>query len=163
GVLKLYFGESNQPTPEFIKQAVYKAIQEGHTFYSQNGGLPTLRVAIADHYQRLQNVTLDPRREICVTASGVQALFMAMRCVLDPGDEAIILTPAWPNGASITAMASGNAVLIPQILRGTRYEIDWTALEAAVTPRSRMLLVTSPSNPLGWVATDEDQRRLLEF
>jgi hypothetical protein len=163
GVLKLYFGESNQPTPAFIKEAVYKAIEDGYTFYSENGGIPSLRQTIANHYQRLQNVTLDPKREIAVTASGVQALFMAIRCVLDPGDEGIVLTPAWPNGASIIAMASAKPVLIPQPLRGDRYEIDWDALDAAVTSRTRMLLVTSPSNPLGWVATEEYQRRLLDF
>jgi aspartate/methionine/tyrosine aminotransferase len=88
---------------------------------------------------------------------------MAIRCVLDPGDEGIVLTPAWPNGASIIAMANARPVLIAQPLRGDRYEIDWEALEAAVNPRTRMLLFTSPSNPLGWVATEQDQLRLLDF
>jgi hypothetical protein len=111
-------------------------------------------------------VSLDPRREIVVTASGVQALNVAVRCMLDPGDEALILTPAWPNGASIVAMSNARAVEVPQPLCGEkikRYEIDWHALEAAVTPRTRLLLYTSPSNPLGWVATLEDQDRLLTF
>ena len=163
GVLKLYFGESNQSTPAFIKQAASKALEDGHTFYSENGGIPSLRETIARQYRLLQNVTLDPKRELAVTASGVQALFMAIRAVLDPGDEGIVLTPAWPNGASIIGMANATAVLIAQPLRGDRYDIDWEALEAAVTPRTRMLLFTSPSNPLGWVATEEDRRRLLEF
>ena len=163
GVLKLYFGESNQSTPDFIKQAAYRALEEGYTFYSENGGIPSLREAIARQYQLLQNVTLDPQRELAVTASGVQALFMAIRAVLDPGDEGIVLTPAWPNGASIIGMANAKAVLIAQPLCGDRYDIDWDALGAAVTPRTRMLLFTSPSNPLGWVATEDDQRRLLDF
>src|SRR5260370_20068357 len=123
GVLKLYFGESNQPTPAFIKQAAWKAIEGGYTFYTENGGIPSLRQAIAEHYQRLQNVTLDPKRELVITASGVQALLMAIRCVLDPGDEGIVLTPAWPHGTSIIAMASAKPVLIAQPLRGDRYEI----------------------------------------
>ena len=163
GVLKLYFGESNQPTPAFIKQAAERAIEAGYTFYSENGGLPGLRQTIAEHYQRLQQVTLHPQREIAVFASGVQSLFMAIRAVLDPGDEAIVLTPAWPNGASIIGMANATPVLIAQPLHGDRYSIDWQALEAAVTPRTKMILLTSPSNPLGWVATEDDQRRMLDF
>ena len=104
GVLKLYFGESNQPTPEFIKQAAIQALADGYTFYTENAGLPSLRRAIAEHYRKLHGVALDPETEIVITASGVQALNVAIRCVLDPGDEALVLTPAWPNGAAIVAM-----------------------------------------------------------
>src|ERR1039458_5811117 len=133
GVLKLYFGESNQPTPAYIKQAAIRALDAGFTFYTENAGLLSLREAIADYYRRMHGVSLDPRREIVVTASGLQALNVALRCVLDPGDEALILTPAWPNGASIVAMSNARPVTIPQPLCGDRYSIDWHALEAAVT------------------------------
>jgi aspartate aminotransferase len=163
GVLKLYFGESNIPTPEFIKRAAQKAMADGFTFYTENAGLPSLRKALARYYQELHGVELDPAAEFVITASGVQALNLGIRCVIDPGDEALVLTPAWPNGASNVAMANGVALEIPQPLIGDRYQIDFTALEAAVTPRTRMLLYTSPSNPLGWVATIDDQRRLLDF
>ncbi len=163
GVLKLYFGESNLPTPEYIKRAAAQAMADGFTYYTENAGLPSLRRAIADHYARFQNVTLDPASEIVVTTSGVQALNVAIRAVLDPGDEAIVLTPAWPNGSSIIAMANARVHQIAQPLRGDRYEVDYAALEAAVTPRTRLLIYTSPSNPLGWVATETDQQRLLDF
>lgn len=163
GVLKLYFGESNRPTPEFIKQAAARALEEGHTFYTGNAGTPALRGALADYYQRLHGVRLDPRAEIAVTASGVQALSLSLRCLVDPGDEALVLTPAWPNGASILRMAHAVVKEIPHPLDAGRYSIDFDALERAVTPRSRVLLYTSPSNPLGWVASEEDQERLLEF
>src|ERR1035438_6524704 len=96
GVLRLYFGESNLPTLEYIKQAANRALADGYTFYTENAGLPTLRRALADNYRRLHGVELDPSGEIVVTASGVQALNLGIRCVLDPGDEAIVLTPAWP-------------------------------------------------------------------
>jgi aspartate/methionine/tyrosine aminotransferase len=165
-VLSLYFGESNQPTPPYIKQAAVRALDAGFTFYTENAGLLSLREALAAYYQRIHGVSLDPRREIVITASGVQALNVAIRCVLDPGDEALILTPAWPNGASIIALSNARAVEVPQPLcggRDKRYEIDWQALEAAVTPRTRLLLYTSPSNPLGWVATQMDQDRLIAF
>ena len=163
GVLRLYFGESNLPTPRYIKQAAVRAMEEGYTFYTENAGLPSLRHAIAEHYRRLQGVELDPWEEIVVTASGVQALNVAIRCLLDPGDEALVLTPAWPNGSSIIAMANGVARQVPHPLCGGRYGVNFEALQAAVTPRTRMLLYTSPSNPLGWVATDAEQQGLLDF
>jgi aspartate aminotransferase len=163
GVLRLYFGESNLPTPEFIKQAAIAALADGYTFYTENAGLPSLRRAIAEQYRRLHHVELDPLSEIVITASGVQALNVAIRSVLDPGDEALILTPAWPNGASNVAMANAVAREVPHPLCGERYTIDFGALEAAVTPRTRLLLYTSPSNPLGWVATEAEQQRLLDF
>jgi aspartate/methionine/tyrosine aminotransferase len=163
GVLKLYFGESNLPTPEYIKRAAQKAMADGFTFYTENAGLPSLRKALARYYQELHGLELDPAGEFVITASGVQALNVGIRCVLDPGDEALVLTPAWPNGASIVAMANAVAIEIAHPLVGDRYQIDFAALEAAVTPRTRMLLYTSPSNPLGWVATVDEQGQLLEF
>jgi aspartate/methionine/tyrosine aminotransferase len=163
GVLRLYFGESNLPTPDYIKHAAVRAMENGFTFYTENAGLPSLRRAIADNYARLHQVELDPTSEIVVTASGVQALHLAIRCVLDPGDEAIVLTPAWPNGSSSIMMANAAVRQIPHPLCGERYRLDFDALEAAVTRRTRLLLYTSPSNPLGWVATDEEQQGLLDF
>ncbi len=163
GVLRLYFGESNLPTPDYIKRAAVHAMENGFTFYTENAGLPSLRRAIAENYRRLHNVELDPGSEIVVTASGVQALNLAIRCVLDPGDEALVLTPAWPNGSSSIMMANAAVKQIAHPLCGDRYVCDFDALEASVTPRTRLLLYTSPSNPLGWVATAEEQRKLLEF
>ena len=163
GVLRLYFGESNLPTPDYIKQAAVAAMENGFTFYTENAGLPSLRRALAENYRRLHRVELDPTSEIVVTASGVQALHLAIRCVLDPGDEAIVLTPAWPNGSSSIMMANAKVTQIAHPLCGDRYAVDFAALEAAVTPRTRLLLYTSPSNPLGWVATEEEQRKILDF
>lgn len=163
GVLKLYFGESNLPTPDYIKRAAQKAMADGYTFYTENAGLPSLRKSLARYYQELHGVELDPAGEIVITASGVQALNVSIRCVLDPGDQALVLTPAWPNGASNVAMANAAPIEIAHPLVGDRYQIDFAALEAAVTPRTRMLLYTSPSNPLGWVATIDEQQKLLDF
>lgn len=163
GVLRLYFGESNLPTPDYIKQAAIRAMQDGFTFYTENAGLPSTRRAIADYYRRMQSVEIDPASEIVITASGVQALNVAIRCVLDPGDEALILTPCWPNGTSIVTMANATAHQIAHPLCGDRYRVDFDALHAAITPRTRLLVYTSPSNPLGWVATLEEQQALLDF
>jgi aspartate/methionine/tyrosine aminotransferase len=86
-----------------------------------------------------------------------------MRCILDPGDEAVVITPAWPNGVGIAGLFSARAVEIPYLLRGQKYELDFTTLEMAIGRDTRMILYTSPSNPLGWVASTEDQDRLLDL
>jgi len=163
GVLKLYFGESNLPTPRYIKDAASRALQEGFTFYTHNAGLPSLREAIAEKYLELHRVRLNPESEIVVTASGVQALNVAIRCLLDPGDEAMLLTPAWPNASAIVRLCSATPREIPLVLDGTRYRINFEGLQAAIGSRTRLLVYTSPSNPLGWVATEKDQKDLLEF
>lgn len=163
GVYKLQFGESNMPTPQYIKEAATTAINDGWTFYSENAGLPALREAIARKYADLHNVELDPQREIVVTASGVQALNLTIRCTIDPGDEALILSPNWPNGTEIVRMFGAIPREVPLVMQNKRFVIDFAALEAALTPRTRLLLYTSPSNPLGWVATVEEQQQLLDF
>ncbi len=162
-VYPLYFGESNLPTPEFIKRALDKAVRDGFTYYTSNAGLASLRTGISRYYQDRHRVKLDPSSQVLVTASGVQALSVSIRCVLDPGDEAIVLTPAWPNGASICRLIGAKPVEIAQPLNGNRFSIDFDAMEAAITPRTKLVLFTSPSNPLGWVATVEEQKQLLEF
>ena len=115
-VLRLYFGESNVSTPQYIKDAASRALKDGYTFYTENAGLPSLRNAIAEKYSELHGVTLDPARQVVVTASGVQALNLVIRCVLDPGDEAIVLTPAWPNGSAIgsTTISNQSYLKFPQ-------------------------------------------------
>jgi aspartate aminotransferase len=163
GVLRLYFGESNLPTPRYIVDAAARALADGYTFYSENAGLPALREAITAQYRRLHGVELDPAREVVVTASGVQALHLAVRSVVDPGDEVVVLSPAWPNGAAMVALAHATPVEVPLALHGDRYEIDFAAVESALTPRTRLILLTSPSNPLGWVVDPDEERRLLEL
>ena len=163
GVFKLQFGESNMPTPEYIKEAACKAMNEGYTFYTENAGFLSLREAIAKKYFELHDVKVDPKSEIVITASGVQALNVSIRCVIDPGDEAIILSPNWPNATSIVSLFGGRPIEIPYKNIRKRFEIDFDALESAVTPKTKLLVYTSPSNPLGWVANTSEQRSLLNF
>ena len=162
GVLFLQFGESTLPTPPYVIEAVNRAAQDGWTFYTANQGLPSLRAAIANQIARLHAVEIDPA-QIQITAGGVQALNLAIKCVIDPGDEALVLSPNWPNGAAMVEMFGGRAVEIPMARTGPRFAPDLDALEAALTPRTRLLLYASPSNPLGWTATVAEQKTLLEF
>src|SRR5262245_33563217 len=163
GAFKLHFSESNMPTPQYIKEAATRALADGFTFYTENAGLPSLRAAIARKVAELHGVELDPMAEIVITASGVQALNLTIRCSINPGDEALILTPNWPNAGEIVKLYGATAVEIPFVTQGGRFTLDLAALEAAVTPRTRLLVYTSPSNPLGWVATQADQQALLDF
>ena len=163
GVLKLHFGESNRQTPQYLKEAAYQAMNDGYTFYTENAGLPSLREAIADKYAELHQIDLNPADEIVITASGVQALNVSIRCVIDPGDEALVLTPNWPNGSAIVSLFGGYPREIPMLWENRRYEIDFDSLEKALTPKTRLLVYASPSNPLGWVAGPTEQQALLDF
>ncbi len=161
-VLSLQFGESTLPTPPYVIEAVNRAAEEGWTYYSPNQGLPSLRVAIANLIARLHAVEIDPS-EIQVNSGGVQALNLAIKCVIDPGDEAIVLSPNWPNGSAMIEMCGGRAVEVPMARAGQRFTPDVEAMESALTPRTRLLLYASPSNPLGWTATVAEQQMLLDF
>lgn len=161
-VLSLQFGESTLPTPPYVIDAVNRAAQEGWTYYSPNQGLPSLRLAIANLIARLHAVEIDPA-EIQVTSGGVQALNLAIKCVIDPGDEAIVLSPNWPNGSAMIEMFGARAVEVPMARAGQRFTPDFDAMQDALTPRTRLLLYASPSNPLGWTATVAEQRMLLDF
>ena len=161
-VLFLQFGESTLPTPPYVIEAVNRAAQEGWTFYTANQGLPSLREAIAGLIKRLHAVDVDAA-EIQIAAGGVQALNLAIKCVIDPGDEALVLSPNWPNGSAMVEMFGGRAVEIPMARQGRRFTPDLDSLQAALTPRTRLLLYASPSNPLGWTATVAEQQTLLDF
>ena len=163
GVLKLQFGESNLSTADYIKKAASQALADGYTFYSENAGLPALREKLAQKCLDLHNVQLDPTGEIMVTASGTQAFNVSVRCVIDPGAEALVLTPIWPNGTEVVRMYGATPVEVPLAFDGEKYSLNMAALKAAVSDRTRLLVYASPSNPLGWVASQSEQQALLNF
>ncbi len=163
GVYKLYFGESNIPTPEFIKRGGQKAIAESHTFYTPNAGYKELREAISQKIWELQGLRYDPETEIIVTGSGVTALLLSIFTLLGRGEKAIILSPAWPNSKSIVQMVGGIPVEVSLREGKDRYELDLDRIRTAIDSRTRLLILSSPSNPLGWVASVEEQRALAEL
>ena len=148
------------PTPDYIKQAASQALADGYTYYPRTAA-SRLRAKIAEKTAALHGVQLDPDAEIVVTASGTQALNVGIRCAIDPGTEAIVLTPNWPNGAEIVRMFGATPVEVPFAYDGKRFSVDMDAVAAALTDKTRLLLYTSPSNPLGWVATQAEQQALL--
>ncbi len=163
GVLKLHFGESNMPTADYIKRALARAVEEGYTYYTENGGLPDLRQRIAEKTFELHDVQIDPEREIVVTASGTQAVNVSMRCAVDPGSEVIVLTPNWPNGSEVARLYNATPKEVPLVFDGSKYRVNIQSIENAVSERTQLLVYSSPNNPTGWVATVEEQQALLDF
>jgi len=160
-VLAFWFGESDETTPTFIRDAAVASLAAGETFYSHNLGLAELREAIAEYVSSLHPAVGSDR--IAVTSSGVSALMLAMQALVGAGDEVVAVVPVWPNltaqpailGAHVTRFA-----LRPDT--GGEWRLDVGALCRAVTHRTRVLLVNSPNNPTGWTLTRDEQRVLLE-
>jgi len=160
-VLAFWFGESDETTPTFIRDAAVASLAAGETFYSHNLGLAELREAIAGYVSSLHPAIGSDR--IAVTSSGVSALMLAMQALVGAGDEVVAVVPVWPNltaqpailGAHVTRFA-----LRPDT--GGEWRLDVGALCRAVTHRTRVLLVNSPNNPTGWTLTRDEQRVLLE-
>ena len=160
-VLKLYFGESNVPTPQFIKDAASRGIDEGYTYYTHNAGYIDLRQAIAAHTKRLHGLAYEPDGEAVVTAGGVAALFLSLYATLEPGSKAVIVSPCWPNVASIVRMLGAEPVEVPLRDEGDRFALDREAVAEALDPATRVLFVNSPSNPTGWMMSDADEAFLV--
>jgi aspartate/methionine/tyrosine aminotransferase len=159
---KLYFGESDMSTPEFICRAAYEALQQGHTFYTNTAGYLELREAIVKKFNEVHGVQYRPTEVLC-TAGAVMAIHMAMRSCLDPGDNVIIVTPTWPVFSSIVTLFGAEARPVPleEIKDGFALDID--RIRQAIDGRTRMLIINSPSNPTGWVINESEQRALLDL
>jgi len=159
-VLPFWFGESDQPTAPFIRQAAIEALNQGQTFYTQNPGRGYLRQAVSAYLGRLHGVPI-PEARISVCASGVTGLMLAAQLLLDPGDRVVAVTPLWPNLIEIPAILSAHVTRVPLVVREQRWSLDIERLLDALTPDTRMLMVNSPNNPTGWVISDEDIQVLL--
>jgi aspartate/methionine/tyrosine aminotransferase len=159
-VLAFWFGESDEATPQFIRDAAARSIAEGETFYSHNLGLAELREAIAGYVSSL-HPAVDSAR-IAVTSSGVSALMLAMQSLVGAGDEVVAVVPVWPNLTAQPAILGAHVVRFP--LRPAEdgdWRLDVEALKRTVTDRTRVLLVNSPNNPTGWTLTRAEQQTLL--
>jgi aspartate/methionine/tyrosine aminotransferase len=159
-VLAFWFGESDLPTPAFIRDAGARALAEGRTFYTHNLGLPELRAAIAAYVGDLHRVALSPAR-VAVTSSGVSALMLAMQAILDPGDRVVAVTPVWPNLLQIPRVLGAEVRTCRLEARDGGWTLDLDRLLALLTPDTRVLLFNSPNNPTGWRISRQDQDVLL--
>ena len=160
GLIPLWIGEGDRPTPAFIADAATRSLAAGETFYTWQRGIPELREAIARYQERLLGVPFDPER-FYVTVGGMHALLMAARIVAGAGDEVLVPTPAWPNFEGALALAGARAISVPMSVGAAGWILDLDRLEAAVTPRTRAICINSPSNPTGWTASHDELARIL--
>jgi aspartate/methionine/tyrosine aminotransferase len=160
GLIPLWIGEGHRPTPAFIADEATRALAAGETFYTWQRGIPELRDAIARYTGKMFGRPFDPER-FYVTIGGMHALQLAMRIVSGPGDEVIVPTPAWPNFGAAIEVNGARAVAVPMSPGPDGWTLDVPQLEAAITPRTRALVINSPSNPTGWTASRDDLARIL--
>lgn len=159
-VLAFWFGESDEVTPDAVRDAAIASIRGGDTFYSHNLGLPELREAIARYVSVLHPPVGADR--IAVTSSGVNALMLAMQALVGPGDEVVAVVPVWPNLTAQPAILGASVTRVPLRPQGGAWRLDLGALTEAVTERTRVLLVNAPNNPTGWTLAQAEQRALLD-
>ncbi|MDG5977144.1 aspartate aminotransferase [Hydrogenophaga taeniospiralis CCUG 15921] len=168
GVLKFWFGESDEVTPAFIREAAIASLQAGETFYAHNLGLPELRHAIAGYTHGLhpQQSTDQWFDRIAVTSGGVNGLMLASQALVEAGDEVVVVTPAWPNLVAQPQIMGATVKTVPlkvvaQGAHAGAWTLDMDALIAAITPATRLLIVNAPNNPTGWTLTRDEQAAIL--
>ena len=159
-VLSFWFGESDEPTPQFVRDAASDSLARGETFYSHNLGLPELREAVARYTSALHDAVGSDR--IAITSSGVNALMIAMQALAGPGDEVVVVVPVWPNLPAQPTILGADVRRCALQAHGGAWRLDLAALLATVTERTKVLLVNAPNNPTGWTLTRAEQQVLLE-
>ncbi|TPL91031.1 pyridoxal phosphate-dependent aminotransferase [Mesorhizobium sp. B2-3-12] len=162
GLIPLWAGEGDLPTPSFITDAASKALAGGETFYTWQRGIPDLRQALARYYARHFGKTF-PEEQFIVTGSGMHAIQLALDALAGAGDEVIYLSPAWPNFDAAAAIAGAVPVPVTLDHSGNGWSCDVEKIAAAVTPRTKALFINTPSNPTGWTADHETLRAILDL
>ncbi|GAB3474353.1 pyridoxal phosphate-dependent aminotransferase [Polaromonas eurypsychrophila] len=162
-VLKFWFGESDEVTPAFIREAAARSLSEGETFYAHNLGLAELREAIAAYCSNLRCAGATPvgADRIAITSGGVNALMLAVQAVVDAGDEVVAVTPVWPNLTAQPVIMGAQVRCVSLKPVAGRWQLDMNELLAAVTVRTKLLIVNSPNNPTGWTLSRGEQELLL--
>jgi len=159
-VLAFWFGESDEPTPDFVRHAAAESLARGETFYAHNLGLPELRDALARYTTSLHPAVGAGR--IAVTSSGVNALMLAMQALAGAGDEVVAVVPVWPNLTAQPAILGATVTRVSLKARDGAWTLDLAGLLSQVTERSAVLLLNAPNNPTGWTLTRDEQQAILD-
>ena len=160
GAINLSQGFPDFPIDDKLSDLVNAAMKAGHNQYAPMPGLPSLREAITAKVNRLYGFSYDPDTEVTVTAGGTQAIFTAIGAVVHPGDEVIIVDPAYDCYAPAVELFGGRAV---HVRLGSDMRFDAAAVQRAITPRTRMLMINTPHNPAGTILRDADMKRIVDM
>lgn len=159
-ILPFWFGEPDQVTPAYIRDAAVASLHAGETFYTQNFGIPELREAIAAYVSRWHRSVA--ATDIAVTASGMSALMLSIEALIDPGDRVVCVTPLWPNLTEIPKILGAEVVRVALSFGVGGWTLDVARLLDALTPGTRAVLINSPNNPTGWTIDRAGQEAILE-
>jgi aspartate/methionine/tyrosine aminotransferase len=161
-VIGLWVGEGDLPTPAFICDAATEAMKRGETFYAQKRGISELRQALIDYHQRIYRIRLADDR-VAVTSAGMNAMMLAMECLVCPGDNVVCVTPVWPNIFATVEIMGAEVRQFSLDPRPMGWQLDLDRLFAACDEHTRVIYLASPGNPTGWVMSRAQQLALLEF
>ena len=162
GLIPLWVGEGDLPTPAFISDAAVKSLRDGETFYTYQRGLPELRSALARYHTRHYGKPFDAER-FFVTGSGMQSIQLATRMVSGVGDEVLVPTPTWPNITAAVGVNGATPVPVPMTFGNAGWVLDLERLFASATSKTKAIFLNSPSNPTGWTAGLDELRAILKF
>lgn len=158
-LLAFWFGEPDEVTPTYIRDAAAASLAAGETFYTLNFGIPELREAIAAYVSRLHR-PIDAGR-IAVTASGMSALMLTVEALVNHGDRVVCVTPLWPNLTEIPKILGAEVVRVALEFGSEGWQLDVDRLLAALTPNTRAVMINSPNNPTGWTLDRANQETIL--
>ena len=159
--ISLGVGEPDFDTPWRIREEGIYSLERGRTFYTSNAGLKELKIEIGKYLQRKIQVTYDPDKEILVTVGGSEGIDVALRAMLDPGDEVLIPQPSYVSYLPCTILADGVPVVIP-LQEKNEFKLTAEELEDAITPKTKILVLPYPNNPTGAIMTKEDLEPIAE-
>ena len=160
-VVALTVGQPDFPTPWHIREAGIASLEQGKTYYTSNAGTMELRVELSKYLNRRFNLTYDPKSEIIVTVGGSEAIDLAIRAVVNPGDEVILPTPSFVCYAPMVHLASGVTVEIP-LKEENNFRLTADELRAAITPKTKLLILPFPANPTGAIMEQKDMEAIAE-
>ena len=161
GAISLGVGEPDFETPYHIREAGIQALQAGKTFYTSNSGLMELRKAVSDFTKRRTGLTYDPASEIMLTVGGSEAIDVALRTIINPGDEVIYIQPSYVSYLPCILLADGVPVPI-ELKAENRFRLTREELEAAITPKTKALILSFPNNPTGAIMEKEDLEAIMD-
>lgn len=161
GAISLGVGEPDFETPYHIREAGIQALQAGKTFYTSNSGLMELRKAVSDFTKRHTGLTYDPASEIMLTVGGSEAIDVALRTIINPGDEVIYIQPSYVSYLPCILLADGVPVPI-ELKAENRFRLTREELEAAITPKTKALILSFPNNPTGAIMEKEDLEAIVD-